>query len=199
MDERGYKENLKKLVLDIIKNEFDNYSSQKGVKKYFEGNIDKVIDENINKINKGNNAMYLRIMKSGSSQENISSIAKIIKSEQIFKSKSELIRFAKYLGIDMNRKYSYNQILRKISSHIYTNRKNYSNKYFLYKRGNKEYILEPNTIKLDLIESYKSKTRNDMSSIAKLLNVNIEEHDSAEEIRKKLINHIMKEKIGKNK
>ena len=51
--------------------------------------------------------------------------------------------------------------------------------------------------KKDLIESYKSKTREDMKSIAKLLDIKIIEEDSAEDIRKKVINYIIKEKVVK--
>ena len=58
----------------------------------------------------------------------MSSIAKIIKQEEKFKSKNELVKFAKYLGINANMKNSYNQILRKVSSHIYTNREFYNKK-----------------------------------------------------------------------
>ena len=94
-------------------------------------------------------------------------------------------------------KNSYNQILRKVSSHIYANRQLYSKKYFSYKMGEEEFILEPEKIKSDLVESYKSKTRNDMRSIARLLEINVDNEDSAEEIRKKIINYIMKEKIAK--
>ena len=86
-----------------------------------------------------------------------------------------------------------------ISNYIYLNRKEYSEKYIYYSRGNEEYILEPERIKKELIESYKSKTRNDMKSIAKLLDINVEEEECAEEIRKKVINYIMKEKITKKK
>ena len=71
-------------------------------------------------------------------------------------------------------------------------------KHIQIKVNDKEYILEPDKIKEDLIESYKSKTRNDMRNIAKLLELNTDEEDSAEDIRRKVINYIMKEKISKN-
>ena len=79
------------------------------------------------------------------------------------------------------------------------NRSKYSKKYVFYKRSSsdQEYVLEPEIIKKDLIESYKSKTREDMKSIAKLLNINVKEEDSAEDIRKKVINYIIKEKVAK--
>ena len=52
-------------------------------------------------------------------------------------------------------------------------------------------------IKKDLIESYRSKTREDMKSIAKLLDINVVDEDGAEDIRKKVINYIIKEKVVK--
>ena len=75
----------------------------------------------------------------------------------------------------------------------------FGKKYVFYKRSSsdQEYVLEPEIIKKDLIESYKSKTREDMKSIAKLLNINVKEEDSAEDIRKKVINYIIKEKVAK--
>lgn len=201
MEERVYKENLKKMILEMAEKEISNYSSQKGVRKYFEGNVDKVINESIKKYSEdiSINKLYAKILKRGSSQGNISAVARIIKSEELFKSKNELIKFANYLGINVNAKKSYTQTLKMISNYIYLNRKEYSEKYIYYSRGNEEYILEPERIKKELIESYKSKTRNDMKSIAKLLDINVEEEEDAEDIRKKVINYIMKEKITKKK
>ncbi|MBQ3420161.1 MAG: hypothetical protein IJH34_00520, partial [Romboutsia sp.] len=108
-------------------------------------------------------------------------------------------KFAKYLEININGKSYYTQILKRISNYIYSNRKEYSKKYIYYKNGSNEYILEPEKIKLDLIESYKSKTRNDMNSIARLLDLNVEDDEGAEDIRRKVINYIMKEKLTKKK
>ncbi|WP_270941422.1 hypothetical protein [Romboutsia lituseburensis] len=199
MDERGYKENLRRMILEMAQKELESYVSQKGVQKYFEGNVDKIINENIKKVSQGigNNKTYLRVLKKGSHQENASSVLKVIKSEDLFKSKNELIKFAKHLGINANMKSSYNHTLRKVANHIYSNKDEYSKRYFSYKRGSDEYILEPEKIKTDLIESYRSKTRNDMRSIARLLDLKVEDDDSAEEIRKKVINYIMKEKLVK--
>ena len=201
MEERVYKENLKKMILEMAEKEISNYSSQKGVRKYFEGNVDKVINESIKKYSEdiSINKLYAKILKRGSSQGNISAVARIIKSEELFRSKNELIKFANYLGVNVNPKNSYTQTLKVISNYIYLNRKEYSEKYIYYSRGNEEYILEPERIKKELIESYKSKTRNDMKSIAKLLDINVEEEEDAEDIRKKVINYIMKEKITKKK
>ena len=201
MEERVYKENLKRMILEMAQDEISNYSSQKGVQKYFEGNIDKIINENI-KIYLDDisvNKIYSKILKRGSSQENVQSVARVIKSEELFKSKNELIKFARYLGINVNAKSSYTQTLKRISNYIYLNRKEYSEKYVLYRNGDEECILEPEKIKLDLIESYKSKTRKDMKSIARLLDINVEDEESAEDIRRKVINYIMKEKLTKKK
>ena len=201
MEERVYKENLKRMILEMAQDEISNYSSQKGVQKYFEGNIDKIINENIKNylddiiVNK----IYSKILKRGSSQENVQSVARVIKSEELFKSKNELVKFARYLGINVNAKSSYTQTLKRISNYIYLNRKEYSEKYVLYRNGDEECILEPEKIKLDLIESYKSKTRKDMKSIARLLDINVEDEESAEDIRRKVINYIMKEKLTKKK
>lgn len=199
VDERLDKNNLRKIILDMAQKELDNYIAQKGVSKYFEGNVDKIISENIKKVSQGigTNKVYLAVIKKGAYQDNISSVAKIIKGEELFKSKNELVKFARYLGLNVNMKNSYNQLLRKVSSHIYSNRENYNKKYYVYKRGEEEYILEPEQIKKDLVESYKSKTRNDMRSIARLLDLKVEDDDGAEDIRKKVINYIMKEKISK--
>ena len=197
MEERVYKENLKRMILEMAQDEISNYSSQKGVQKYFEGNIDENIKNYLDDISV--NKIYSKILKRGSSQENVQSVARVIKSEELFKSKNELIKFARYLGINVNAKSSYTQTLKRISNYIYLNRKEYSEKYVLYRNGDEECILEPEKIKLDLIESYKSKTRKDMKSIARLLDINVEDEESAEDIRRKVINYIMKEKLTKKK
>ena len=201
MEERVYKENLKRMILEMAQDEISNYSSQKGVQKYFEGNIDKIINENIKNYldDISVNKIYSKILKRGSSQENVQSVARVIKSEELIKSKNELVKFARYLGINVNAKSSYTQTLKRISNYIYLNRKEYSEKYVLYRNGDEECILEPEKIKLDLIESYKSKTRKDMKSIARLLDINVEDEESAEDIRRKVINYIMKEKLTKKK
>lgn len=201
MEDRVYKDNLKRMILEMAQEEISNYSSQKGVQKYFEGNIEKIINENIKNYLEdiSMNKIYLKILKIGSSQVNVQSVAKVIKSEDLFKSKHELIKFAKYLGVNINIKSSYTQTLKRISSYIYLNRKEYSEKYIYYKVAGNEYILKPEKIKSDLIESYKSKTRNDMKSIAKLLDINVEDDEGAEDIRRKVINYIMKEKLTKKK
>ena len=80
MEERVYKENLKKMILEMAEKEISNYSSQKGVRKNFEGNVDKVINESIKKYSEdiSINKLYAKILKRGSSQGNISAVARII-------------------------------------------------------------------------------------------------------------------------
>lgn len=199
MEPRGYKDDLKGMILDMAHKELENFVSQKGAHKYFEGNIDKVIENYIGKIGKDTSSKraYMKVLKNGSNQESLMSVTKLIRNQPMFKSKGELIKFANYLGLSVNSKASYGQILKRVSKHIYNNRNSYSKRYVLYKRGNQEYIVEPETIKGELIESYKSKTRRDMKSIAKLLDINVGDEDGAEEIRKKVINYIIKEKVTK--
>ena len=91
------------------------------------------------------------------------------------------------------------KLLKRISNYIYLNRKNTLKNMYFIENGDEECILEPEKIKLDLIESYKSKTRKDMKSIARLLDINVEDEESAEDIRRKVINYIMKEKLTKKK
>ena len=201
MESRTYKDNFRNLILDMVQQELENYVSQRGAKKYFETNVDKVIDENIKKIRtrKDNENLYLKILTYGSYQDNIVSIGKLIKKQELFKSKQQIYNFARYLNLNVNKKLSYNQMLKIISKYIYDNRDLYSSKYVIYKRANNEYVVEPNVVKEDLIKSYKSKTREEMQTIAKLLEVDINENEGAEDIRKKIINNIIKDKLRKHK
>ena len=201
MESRTYKDNFRNLILDMVQQELENYVSQRGAKKYFETNVDKVIDENIKKVRtrKDNENLYLKILTYGSYQDNIVSIGKLIKKQELFKSKQQIYNFARYLNLNVNNKLSYNQMLKIISKYIYDNRDLYSSKYVIYKRANNEYVVEPNVVKEDLIKSYKSKTREEMQTIAKLLDVDINENEGAEDIRKKIINNIIKDKLRKHK
>ncbi|WP_270770949.1 hypothetical protein [Intestinibacter bartlettii] len=201
MESRTYKDNFRNLILDMVQQELENYVSQRGAKKYFETNVDKVIDENIKKVRtrKDNENLYLKILTYGSYQDNIVSIGKLIKKQELFKSKQQIYNFARYLNLNVNKKLSYNQMLKIISKYIYDNRDLYSSKYVIYKRANNEYVVEPNIVKEDLIKSYKSKTREEMQTIAKLLDVDINENEGAEDIRKKIINNIIKDKLRKHK
>ena len=200
MESRTYKDNFRNLILDMVQQELENYVSQRGAKKYFETNVDKVIDENIKKIRtrKDNENLYLKILTYGSYQDNIVSIGKLIKKQELFKSKQQIYNFARYLNLNVNKKLSYNQMLKIISKYIYDNRDLYSSKYVIYKRANNEYVVEPNVVKEDLIKSYKSKTREEMQTIAKLLDVDINENEGAEDIRKKIINNIINKHIVNN-
>ena len=201
MEPRGYKEDLKKIILDMTQKELQNYVSQKGSTKHIENKLDKIIESNIYdiKTNMGNKRIYATILKRGSYQNSFNEIAKIIRAEELFRTKGELIKFAKYLNLEVNQKQSYKVILKKISPHIYDNRSRYSKKYVLYRKDNEDYALEPDKIKSELIESYKSKARNDMNTIARILNIETEESEDAEDIRKKVINYIIKDKLSKIK
>ena len=50
MESRYYKDDLKDMILNMAHKEIENYVSQKGAQKYFEGNVDKVINNYIKKI-----------------------------------------------------------------------------------------------------------------------------------------------------
>ncbi|MGL5694716.1 MAG: hypothetical protein ACRCXA_11605 [Peptostreptococcaceae bacterium] len=199
MESKKNRDDLKSLILDMARKELESNSSSKGASKYFEGNIDKVINNNIKDMTRDNNldVVYAKVLSKGSTQDNVMMISKLIKKEEIFKSKNELIRFSRFIGMNVNAKSSYSQILKRVSKHIYMNKNVYARKYVLYTRGNKEYVLEPEKLKNELVESYKSKTREDMKSIAKLLSLKVDEEEGAEDIRKKVINYIIKEKLGK--
>ena len=189
MESNEYNERFKKIILDMTQEEFQNYSNNnRGPLKYIEGKIDSIIEDSINDFSEEElvEQIYKRISKKGSYQESISEIGKIIKSEELFKSKGELIKFAKYLNLDINNKQSYKIILKKISSHIYLNKGHYANKYEYY-------------IKDKLVEIYRCRARNDMKSIARILNIETSEDEGAEEIRKKVINCIIKDKLRKIK
>jgi hypothetical protein len=201
VESRGYNEDLRKIILDMTQNELQNSTSNKGALRYIEGKVNSVIDESINEFKDEPEDMqnYKKVIKKGSYQESISDIGKLIKNEELFKSKLELIKFARYLKIEVNKKQSYKAILKKVSNHIYINRDYYKKKYVYYIKDNNEYILEPANIKTYLIENYRSRARNDMKSIAKILNIETDEDEGAEDIRKKVINYIIKDKLIKIK
>ncbi|MGL5713125.1 MAG: hypothetical protein ACRCX2_08905 [Paraclostridium sp.] len=201
MEDRAYKGDLKKMILDMTQKELQNYVSQKGSSKHIESQIDKIINDNIYEIKRGsdNVVLYTKMIKNGSNKANINEISKMIKKEDILKSKVELLKFGRYLDLEVNPKQGYKLLLKRISSHIYNNRSKYNKKYVVYKKENEEYILEPNKVKKQLIEIYKSKARNDMRSIARILNLKTDEDESAEDIRKKVINYIITDKLIKIK
>lgn len=201
MEHIEHNEDLKKIILDMTQKEFRNSTSNKGILRYIEGKVSSVIDESINEFHDEDLSVqtYIRTIKGGAYQQNINEIIKIIKSEEIFKSKAELIKFARYLGMKVNSKQSYKLILKKVSNYIYENKDLYNKKYIYYTKEKNTYILEPEKIRNCLIENYKSRARNDMKSIAKILNIEIEEEEGAEDIRKKVINCIIKDKLSKIK
>lgn len=201
METRDYREDLRNIILDMTQEELRDSTNNKGALKYIESKISSSIDESINELKDEESCIqvYKKVIKRGACQENVNNIGKLIKSEELFKSKNEIIKLAKYLELEIKNKQSYKVILKKIASHIYINKTYYDKKFIYYTRGEEEYILEPETIKKQLIEEYKSRARNDMRSIAKILNIDTNEFDGAEEIRKKVINCIIKDKLGKIK
>lgn len=201
MEARDYKEDLKKIILDMAQKELQNYVSQKGSTKHIENKLDKIIESNILEIKKNidNKKVYATILKKGSYQNSLNEIGKIIRSEELFRSKVELLKFARYLNIEVSPKQSYKVLFKKVATHIYDNRSRYSKKYIIYRKDNEEYALEPEKIRAELVESYKSKAKNDMKTIAKILDIETDEDDGAEDIRKKVINYIIKDKLSKIK
>ena len=103
MEPRSYKDDLKGMILDMARKELENYVSQKGAQKYFEGNIDKIFDNYIKKISKetGAKKTYLKVLKYGAYQDNILAVGKVIRSQELLKSKQELMKFAKFLGLSV--------------------------------------------------------------------------------------------------
>ena len=93
MESRYYKDDLKDMILDMAHKELGNLLSQKGAQKYFEGNIDKVINNYIKKISDDSkvNRTYLKVLKNGSYQENMNSIRKMIRNQELFKTKRKII------------------------------------------------------------------------------------------------------------
>ena len=83
MESREYKNDLRELILDMARKELGNYTSIKGAEKYFEGNVDKVINNSIKELcnYRGSDLVYIRLIKQSASQENIASIGKLIRKE----------------------------------------------------------------------------------------------------------------------
>ncbi|MDU1539094.1 MAG: hypothetical protein E6902_05690 [Paeniclostridium sordellii] len=201
MESREYNEDLKKIILDMTQEELQRSASNKGAMRYIEGKVNSIIDDSLNEFNEEalDIQKYKKIIKKGSCQESFNDIGKLIKNEEIFKSKLELIKFAKYLQLEVNKKQSYKSILKQIANHIYLNKDYYNKKYVYYFKDDNDYVLEPENIKTHLIEEYRSRARNDMKSIARILNIETNESEGAEDIRKKVINCIIKDKLSKIK
>ena len=149
MEPIEHNEDLKKIILDMTQKEFRGSTSNKGILRYIEGKVNSVIDESISEFNDEDLSVqtYIKTLKRGAYQQNISDISKVIKGEELFKSKSELIKFAKYLGININVKQSYKLLLKKVSNNIYENKDYYNKKYIYYTKENSTYVLEPEKIK----------------------------------------------------
>ncbi|WGX76703.1 hypothetical protein QJS64_06415 [Paraclostridium bifermentans] len=136
MEPIEHNEDLKKIILDMTQKEFQGSTSNKGALRYIEGKINSVIDESISEFHDEdlNVQTYIKTLKRGAYQQNVSEIVKIIKGEEIFKSKAELIKFARYLGMSVNSKQSYKILLKKVSTNIYENKDYYNKNIYTIQR-----------------------------------------------------------------
>lgn len=197
MDERRYKENLKKIILEMAESEMNNAKNKKNIRKYCESNLDRVVEKVLDKMDLESEIIYLKILKKASEKEKLSVIIRFLKSQSVLRSRKQIVEFAKYLDIELKSSYSYNQIIVKVAKNIYLNKNMCSRNYAYYRKDNKDYVLEVDKVKDELIKEYKLKTKNDILSISKIVGIEIDENENLESIRRKIINHIIKEKLKK--
>lgn len=197
MDERRYKENLKKTILEMAESEMNNAKNKKNIRKYCESNLDRVVEKVLDKMDLESEIIYLKILKKASEKEKPSVIIRFLKSQSVLRSRKQIVDFAKYLDIELKSSYSYNQIIVKVAKNIYLNKNMCSRNYAYYRKDNKDYVLEIDKVKDELIKEYKLKTKNDILSISKIVGIEIDENENLESIRRKIINHIIKEKLKK--
>ena len=197
MDERRYKENLKKTILEMAESEMNNAKNKKNIRKYCESNLDRVVEKVLDKMDLESEIIYLKILKKASEKEKPSVIIRFLKSQSVLRSRKQIVDFAKYLDIELKSSYSYNQIIVKVAKNIYLNKNMCSRNYAYYRKDNKDYVLEVDKVKDELIKEYKLKTKNDILSISKIVGIEIDENENLESIRRKIINHIIKEKLKK--
>lgn len=197
MDERRYKENLKKTILEMAESEMNNAKNKKNIRKYCESNLDRVVEKVLDKMDLESEVIYLKILKKASEKEKLSVIIRFLKSQSVLRSRKQIVEFAKYLDIELKSSYSYNQIIVKVAKNIYLNKNMCSRNYAYYRKDNKDYVLEIDKVKDELIKEYKLKTKNDILSISKIVGIEIDENENLESIRRKIINHIIKEKLKK--
>lgn len=197
MDERRYKENLKKTILEMAESEMNNAKNKKNIRKYCESNLDRVVEKVLDKMDLESEIIYLKILKKASEKEKPSVIIRFLKSQSVLRNRKQIVDFAKYLDIELKSSYSYNQIIVKVAKNIYLNKNMCSRNYAYYRKDNKDYVLEIDKVKDELIKEYKLKTKNDILSIAKIVGIEIDENENLESIRRKIINHIIKEKLKK--
>lgn len=198
MDERRYKENLKKTILEMAESEINNTKNKKNIRKYCESNLDRIVEKVLYKMDLESEIIYLKILKKASEKEKLSVIIRFLKSQSILRSRKQMVDFSRYLDIKLKSSYSYNQMVVKVAKYIYLNKNMCSRNYAYYRKGNKDYVLEIDKVKDELIKEYKLKTKNDILAISKIIGVEIDENENLEDIRRRLINHIIKEKL-KNK
>ena len=181
----------------MAESEMNNAKNKKNIRKYCESNLDRVVEKVLDKMDLESEIIYLKILKKASEKEKPSVIIRFLKSQSVLRSRKQIVDFAKYLDIELKSSYSYNQIIVKVAKNIYLNKNMCSRNYAYYRKDNKDYVLEVDKVKDELIKEYKLKTKNDILSIAKIVGIEIDENENLESIRRKIINHIIKEKLKK--
>ena len=196
----NFKKEIKNLLMDLAQKELQGYVSKKGTIKYVESNVDKIINDNIKKLSKSlnSNKVYDRLIEKCAYQDNVHEIMRIIRSEKNLRSKSEIIKLAKYLNISVTGKSSYKVLVKRISHHIYKQRDYIIRGYSVYEERGESTLLNPSEIRNQVINEYKSKQRENLESVANLFDIGVYEDESEEELRKRIVSYIVKEKIRKN-
>jgi hypothetical protein len=196
----NYKKDLKNILMELAQKELQSYVAKKGTLKYVEQNVDKVINQNLKKLSKSlnTNNVYDRLIEKCAYQDNIHDIMRIIRNEKHLRSKSEIIKLAKYLNISVTNKNSYKIITKKIAHHIHRKRDHIIRGYSLYEERGIDRVLDPEEIRYELINEYKSKQRESLESVANSFDIDVYEDESEEDLKRRIISYIIKEKIRKD-
>jgi len=196
----NFKKELQNILMELAQKELQSYVAKKGTLKYVEENVDKVINQNLKKLSKSlnTNRVYDRLIEKCAYQDSIQDIVKIIKNEKSLRSKSEIFKLAKYLNIGVTNKNSYKVVVRKIAHHIYKQRDHIIRGYSFYEERGENVLLDPEEIRHELINEYKSKQREGLESVANAFDIGVYEDESEEDLRRRIIGYIIKEKIKKN-
>jgi hypothetical protein len=196
----NYKQDLKNVLMDLAQKELQNYVAKKGTLKYVEENVDKVINKNLKKLSKSlnTNNVYDKLIERCAYQDNIHDIMRIIRNEKHLRSKSEIIKLARYLNINVTSKNSYKIITKKIAHHIHRQRDHIIRGYSFYEERGIDRVLDPEEIRSELINEYKSKEREKLETIANSFDMDVYEDENEEELKRRIISYIIKEKIRKD-
>jgi elongation factor P--beta-lysine ligase len=194
------KQELKNMLMNLAQKELQSYVAKKGTLKYVEQNVDKVITQNLKKLSKSlnTNPVYDRLIEKCAYQDSLQDIMRIIRNEKHLRSKAEIMKLAKYLNISVNHKNSYKILTRKIANHIYKQRDHIIRGYSFYEERGIDKVLDPEEIRYELINEYKSKQREGLESVAHSFNIDVYEDESEEDLKRRIISYIIKEKIRKD-